>query len=303
MIVRTALTALLLAAAVLASAQTGPNAFRAPIVTTPLGGGLYQLSAGSNAVLAVGKDEAVLVDSLFYNPDKLAEAVRAITKLPVRTLILTHAHRDHTGGAATFAAMGAKVIATPIAAYRIERPSTNMRGEVDPAIDKAGWPTRLIGKDTTLTLASRPVRFIPVEPSHTDGDAMVFLPKDNVLILSDLHHSHEYPVYDAQSGCKCGSYEANLRVYDRALAMSDAKTKIIAGHGGVTNRAELTTYVAMLRDVREQVRSLIKQGRTKQQVIDAKLLAANPAIQPGGPDNRDAFIGTLYTALTTGYGI
>ena len=198
--------------------------------------------------------------------------------------------------------MGATVVSTPLAARRVSQPSTNMRGETDPPIDQAGWPTKQYDKPTTLTVGGVRVRFVPVQASHTDGDAMVFLPQSNVLVLGDLHHSHEYPVYDAQSGCKCGSYEGNLEVYDQALRLTNDHTRIVAGHGGVTNKAEVTAYIAMLRDVRAKVQAMIKSGATKEQVIAAKLLDGSPAVQPGGPDNRDQFIGTLYTALYTGLG-
>jgi glyoxylase-like metal-dependent hydrolase (beta-lactamase superfamily II) len=293
-----------LAASPVASAQTAPagNPFMAPIVTQDMGGGIYQLSAGSNAVLIVGTDSAILVDTLFFNPDKLLEAVRAITLKPVKYVVSTHAHRDHTGGNATFGKLGATIISTPNAARRIAESSTNMRGEISPPIDQAGWPTITYARVTTIRVPGRALRFIPVRPSHMDGDAMVFLPRENVLILGDLHHSHEYPVYDAQAGCRCGSYEGNLEVYRQALAMINDKTKVVAGHGGLTNRAELKAYLAMLEDIRTKVRAQIAAGRTKEEVVAMKLLAGDKSVHPGGPDNADAFIGTLYTALKTGVG-
>jgi glyoxylase-like metal-dependent hydrolase (beta-lactamase superfamily II) len=299
-ILSTALAIALTASTV--SAQTAANAFRGPITTIPLGSGVYQLSAGSNALLVVGGTEAVLIDTLMFNPDKLAEAVRAITPLPVRMVITTHPHRDHTGGNAIFASMGAKIIATPQAARRIAEPSINPRGEVDPPIAKEGWPAETFAKQTTLKVGSVRVQFIPVQRSHTDGDAMVFLPDANILVLSDLHHNHEYPVYDAQSGCRCGSYEGNLKVYEQALRLTNARTRIIAGHGGVTNPDEVRAYVTMLRNIRTTVRGMIDRGMSKEAVIAAKPLANDKSVQPNGPDNRDAFIGTLYTALKTGEG-
>ncbi|WP_313803713.1 MBL fold metallo-hydrolase [Sphingobium sp.] len=295
-----AVTALMLGTAP-AGAQPG-NPFQTRIQTVQISSSLYQLSAGSNAVLAVGAKEAILIDSLFFNPDRLAEAVRKITDKPIRYVVNTHAHRDHTGGNATFAGLGAKIIATPAAAKRIAEPSTNMKGETSPPIDRAGWPTITYAKPTTISIAGESLRFIPVQPSHMDGDAMVFFPRQNVLVLGDLHHSHEYPVYDAQTGCKCGTYDGNLKVYHQALAMIDDRTKVVAGHGGLTDKAELTAYVAMLEDVRIKVRALIAQGKSKQEVIDAKLLANDRSVHPGGPDNADAFIGTLYVALKTGLG-
>ena len=301
-------SSLLLAAPVLAqtvapsSPPTAPSPFKGPITTTKIGGGLYMLSAGSNAVVAVGDKQVILVDTLFNDPDKTVAAVRAITPLPVKYVVNSHSHRDHTAANAAFAGLGAVVISTPKAAERIALSSRNPRGGEEPPIAKAGWPTVTHDKPTTISIPGQSLRFIPVEVSHTDNDAMVFFPKANVLILGDLHHSHEYPVWDAQNGCACGSYEGNLRVYRQALALTNARTRIVAGHGGLTDKAEVQAYVVMLETVRDKVKALIAQGLTKEQVIVAKPLAGDRSVQPGGPDNADTFIGTLYTALTTGKG-
>lgn len=285
-----------------AASPPASNPFTAPIVTTEIGDGLHLLSAGSNAVLIVGKTDAILVDTLFYNPDRLTEAVRKITDKPVKYVISTHAHRDHSGGNETFAKLGATIISTPAAARRIAEPSTNMRGETSPPIAQAGWPTVTYAKPTTIAITGQTLRFLPVRPSHTDGDALIFVRKANVLIMGDLHHSYEYPVYDAQTGCKCGTYEGNLEVYRQAIAMIDDSTKVVPGHGGPTNKAELKAYLAMLIDVRGKVRTLIAQDKTREEVIAAKLLASDTSVHPGGPNNADAFIGTLYTAEKTGLG-
>jgi cyclase len=279
------------------------NPFMGPVKTTPIRDGLTMLSAGSNAVLAVGEDKAILVDTLFFNADKLASAVRAMTPKPVAVVVNTHAHRDHTGGNALFAGHGAQVIATSAAARRIAEPSTNPRGEVQPPIDKAGWPTTTHDAPATIAVPGQSLRFIPVERSHMDGDAQVWFPAAKVLVMGDLHHSHEYPVYDGQSGCKCGSYEGNLRVYRQAIAMIDDSAIVVPGHGGLTNRRELIAYLAMLEKVRTDVEAAIAAGKSRAEVIAAKPLAGDRSIQPGGPDNADAFIGTLYDALKTGVGL
>ncbi|WP_068086462.1 MBL fold metallo-hydrolase [Novosphingobium rosa] len=300
-----AATAFALAAALAAApgwAQTGVNAFKGPITTTAIGGGLYQLSAGSNAVLAVGADGAILIDSLFNDPAKLVASVEAVTPRPVKLLVNTHAHLDHTAGNAIYAGKGARIVSTSLAAGAMQQPFTGGDGTQRPPIDKAGWPTTTYDKVTTLSIPGQSLRFIPVRNAHGEGDAMVFFPKANVLVLGDLHHSHEYPVWDAVTGCKCGSYEGNLQVYRQALKLADARTKIVPGHGGLTNKAEVTAYVAMLERVRGQVKALIARGKSKDEVVAAKLLADDHSPQPGGPDNRDNFIATLYTALQTGVG-
>lgn len=293
----------LLAGLALASPAAAQNPFMAPIKATPITADLVMLSAGSNAVLAVGDKSAILVDTLFFNPDKLAEAVRAVTPKPVAFVVNTHAHRDHTGANALFAGMGAKVVSTSAAARRIGEPSTNPRGETQPPIDKAGWPTITYDKAAKVSVPGESLDFLPVEPSHMDGDALIFFPRQNVLVMGDLHHSHEYPVYDGVSGCKCGSYEGNLRVYRRAIGMIDDATKVVPGHGGLTNRAELIAYVAMLEKVRDAVKREVAAGKSKQEVIAMRLLADDRSVQPGGPDNADAFVATLYEAIKSGVGI
>lgn len=181
-------------------------------------------------------------------------------------------------------------------------PFTGGDGTPRPPIDKAGWPTRTYDKATTLSIPGQSLRLIPVRTSHGEGDAMVFFPQANVLVLGDLHHSHEYPVWDAATGCQCDSYEGNLQLYRQALRLADNDTRIVPGHGGLINKAQVTAYVAMLEKVRDQVRAMIAQGRSRDEVVAARLLADDHSPQPGGPDNRDSFVATLYTALKTGVG-
>lgn len=283
-------------------AQTSVNAFKGPITTTEIGGGLYQLSAGSNAVLAVGTDGAILIDSLFNDPAKLVASVERVTDRPVRYVVNTHAHLDHTAGNAVYAGKGARIVATKLAARAMQMPFTGGDGKPRPPIDKAGWPSVTYDKPATIAIPGQSLRLIPVRNAHGEGDAMVFFAKQNVLVMGDLHHSHEYPVWDAATGCTCGSYDGNLAVYRQALRLANAQTRIVPGHGGLTNKAEMTAYVAMLEKVRDQVKAMIAQGKTKDEVVAARLLADDRSPQPGGPDNRDAFVGTLYTALKTGVG-
>jgi glyoxylase-like metal-dependent hydrolase (beta-lactamase superfamily II) len=154
----------------------------------------------------------------------------------------------------------------------------------------------------TVTIDGQRAELTALPPSHTDGDAFVFFPAANVLIMGDLHHSNEYPVYDADTGCRCGSYEGSLQAYDAMLAAGNDRTIYIPGHGGPTTRAEVTAYVGMLRRIRDQVGTLIADGRTADEVVAMKLLAADRSPTTPGPDNRDQFVRTLYGALKTGQG-
>lgn len=279
----------------------GPGG-RGPAVTTvDLGGGLTLISAGSNSVLAAGRDGAILVDTTFGGPAFVAK-VADVTRVPVRTVINTHSHPDHTGANADFGRQGARIVSTANAATRMAMDFPSPRGGFDPAVPADGRPKDTFTDRTTVTVDGQRAEVVALPPAHTDGDAYVYFPAANVLVMGDLHHSNEYPVYDADSGCRCGSFDGNLRAYDAMLAAGNERTTYIPGHGGPTTKAEVTAYVAMLRRVRDQVTALIAQGRTADDVVAAKLLADDRSPTSPGPDNRDQFVRTLYNALKTGQG-
>jgi cyclase len=292
-----------LVAALCAVPALAQSNFNGPIQSKELGKGVYLLSAGSNAVLVVGDKQAVLVDALVAaQADPLAAKVGEITKLPVVEVINTHYHGDHTGANAVFHKQGAKILATANAAKTMATPTPNARGGMNAALPQDALPTETFTGKKTVKIKGKTLELTQMPVAHTDGDAVVFVKQANVMILGDLHHSNEYPVYDTEFGCQCGSYNGNLAADKAVLKMVNDKTILVPGHGGVTNKAEMTAYVAMLEKVRDQVQAMIDAGKSADDVIAAKLLADNPGVQPGGPDNRDSFIKVLYGALKTGRG-
>lgn len=242
------------------------------------------------------------MDALFGMPEALVTKVGELTTRPVRYVINTHAHPDHTGANAAFAAKGATVVATAATASWMARPFVTPMGTSTPPIAESARPRETFSGSRTISVAGLTAQVTEVPRSHSEGDAFVYFPGANVLVMGDLHHSNEYPVYDVTMGCLCGSFDGNLRAYDMMLAVANATTRIIPGHGGVTNKAEVTAYVAMLRRIRDEVRTLIAAGRTEDEVVALKLLANDKSPTSPGPDNRDQFIRTLYGALKTGKG-
>jgi cyclase len=279
------------------------SVFTGPIESKEIAKGAYLLSAGSNAVLFVGKTDAVLVDGLVAaQAEPLVQKVASITPLPVKLVINTHYHGDHTGGNAAFRRLGAGVIATEDAARTMARFTPNARGTMNAALPEVARPTETYAGTRTVKAAGKTFKMTEMPPSHTDGDAVVYIPELNLLIMGDLHHSNEYPVYDSVAGCQCGSYDGNLEVDRAVLKMGNENTVIVPGHGGVTNKAELRAYISMLEKVRADVNAMIQAGKSADEVVAAKLLANDKAPQPGGPDNRDSFVRVLYDALKTGRG-
>lgn len=299
-----ALSTAVLAAQQPPSTPPAPGRGRGPVEigVVDLGNRVYQLTGGSNAVLAIGTDAAILVDSKFGQPEALVRKVAELTRLPVRYVVNTHSHPDHTGANEAFARMGATVVATARAAEWMSRPFLAPTGNMDPPLPEGGRPKETFARTQTIAIAGQRLVATEVPRSHSDGDAYVYFPDANVLVMGDLHHSNEYPVYDAEMGCRCGSYEANLQAYDAMLRLANDQTKFIPGHGGLTNKAEVTAYVAMLRRVRGEVQALVDQGKTADEVVALKLLASDRSPTSPGPDNRDQFIRVLYNALRTGVG-
>jgi len=300
------LTAVL--AATLAAQGAGPAGGRGaggrgPIVPTTrdLGGGLTMIIAGSNSVLAVGGDGALLIDTHFGGPAVVAK-VAELTRLPIRYVVNTHSHPDHTGANVDFARQGATIVSTENASARMAQDFPSPRGGFDPAVPPEGRPKETFNNRRTIAINGQRVDLTALPPAHTDGDLFAFFPQANVVVMGDLHHSNEYPVYDADSGCRCGSYEGNLRAYDAMLAVGNERTVYVPGHGGPQSKAEVATYVAMLRRVRDQVAARIAEGRTLDEVVAEKLLADDRSPTWPGPDNRDQFVRTLYNALKTGQG-
>lgn len=277
--------------------------FGGPIEVQQIAPGIQMLVAGSNAILVTGRREAVLIDGLVSaQAEPLKTKVQSLTALPVTYVINTHYHGDHTGGNAVFRALGAKVISTDAAAKTMARETPTTRGTMNPPLPEAARATQTFTGTKTLKAANHTFRMTQMPVSHTDGDMVIFIPQANMLIMGDLHHSNEYPVYDTTAGCQCGSYDGNLDVYRRVLKMGNEKTIIVPGHGKVTNKAELRVYVKMLEKIRDEVTAMIQAGKSADEVVAAKLLANDKAPHPGGPDNRDSFVRVLYEALKTGRG-
>jgi glyoxylase-like metal-dependent hydrolase (beta-lactamase superfamily II) len=182
------------------------------------------------------------------------------------------------------------------------RATPNPRGGLNAALPPDGLPTRTFNGKLSFSIPGASFRLVEMPVSHTDGDAVVYLPQSNVLIMGDLHHSHEYPVYDTLIGCQCGSFQGNLEAYRQAMKIANDQTIIVPGHGGVSNKAELAAYVRMLEKVRSDIRALLAAGKSEDEVVAAKLLQNDHSVHPGGPDNRDSFVRQLYLALKTGNG-
>ncbi len=242
------------------------------IQTTALRGGTHLLTgAGGNIVASVGDDGAFIVDDQFAPlTDKIRAALTKLGDKPLRFVINTHWHGDHTGGNESLGKAGAVIVAHDNVRKRMSVEQF-LLGEKVPASPAAALPVVTFASDVTLHLNGDSVHTWHVAKAHTDGDALVKFERANVLHMGDIYFNGLYPFIDASSG---GGIDGFLAAIERGLALSDEDTIVGPGHGAVSNRAELAAYGIMLKDYRDRIAALKADGKTLAQVIEAKPTAA-----------------------------
>ena len=268
---RRSLAALPVAAAVwLGPAGAQVNFDTVQVRTVPAGPGVYMLAGvGGNIGVSIGADAAFLVDDQFAPlSQKILAAVRALTDRPVRFVVNTHWHGDHTGGNENLANAGVVVVAHENVRIRMssEQFITALNSRSPPAPPRA-LPVVTFGNGVTFHLNGDEIHVVHVGPAHTDGDAIIHFGRANVLHLGDLFFNGRYPLVDLSSG---GSFEGLVEAVTAALRYANDSTRIIPGHGPLAGRADLVRYRDMLATIRDRVAALIREGKSREEVIAAR---------------------------------
>jgi glyoxylase-like metal-dependent hydrolase (beta-lactamase superfamily II) len=267
------------------------------IKSTHVGGSIHMLEGrGGNLGLSVGEDGVFLVDDQ-YAPltDRILAAIRALSDAPVRFVINTHWHSDHTGGNEQLGAGGSVVVAHDNVR---ERMSTDQfmaafKREV-PASPEAALPLVTFNDRITFHFNGEAIRVYHVAAAHTDGDSIIHFPESNVIHMGDNFFSQTYPFIDRSSG---GSVQGMIGAVTLGLGLCDSKTMVIPGHGQLSNCAELEDYGEMLSDVSDAVQALIDQGKSLQEVIDARPTADFDEKRGEGWIKPDKFTEFIYNSL------
>jgi glyoxylase-like metal-dependent hydrolase (beta-lactamase superfamily II) len=274
------------------------------IKVTKVAGNIYLLQGGEggNMAASVGEDGIVLVDDEFAPlATKIATALKSIgiTDKPVRFIINTHYHFDHTGGNLPFANQGSTIIAHDNVRARLASGGTAGNGgalhfDAAPA-DKAALPVITFDHDVSVHLNGEDVRALHYPSGHTDGDAIIFFPKANVVHMGDDYVRYGFPFVDVQAG---GSVEGMIKACEGAIEKLPADVKVIPGHGELSSVAEVREYVKMLKDTSAVVEKAIHVGKTLERMKKEKLLAAWSQKYSNDFVDTDTFIETLYNSLT-----
>ena len=257
----------------------------------------HQDAAGGRIGVLAGPDGIFMVDAQYSQiTDKVVAAIRKISAEPIRFLVNTHVHVDHTGGDANFVKMGAVLFAREELREEMARV---------PGGDPARLPaiTYGMGDPVKFRMNGEVVDLIPVRAAHTGGDTMIRFENADVIMIGDFYRNYGYPFIDTNNG---GTLKGALDALELTMKVAGPNTRLVPGHGTVINRTDIVPYRDMILGVEARVRQMIGEGKSLQEVLAAKVTAPYDAKVPGGllpagaGTSADRFVSMVYSQLKGG---
>ncbi|MET0271405.1 MAG: MBL fold metallo-hydrolase, partial [Phenylobacterium sp.] len=274
-----------------APAAAPPNFAAVQIKATKLGSNTWMLEGqGGNITVIAGDDDVIMVDTQFAPlHDKIKAEVVRISSKPIRYVVNTHIHGDHTGGNQAFWLDGAVIIGHRNLLKSLSEGTTNaLTGAKTPPAPQAARP-RFAGtyeKSMELTVRGRRIQLVHMPAAHTRGDTAVWVPNVDVLATGDIvSWGNRYPNIDVGDG---GDIDGMIAAVDAFLRRADARTKIVPGHGPLMGRADLVAYRQLLADARDAVAALKAAGKSEEEAVAAKPLAPDVQVRAGATDQMSA---------------
>jgi len=270
------------------------------IKTTDLGHNTYMLEgAGGNITVAVGSDGIIMVDSQFAPlSDKIKAAIKAIAPLPIKYLVNTHFHGDHTGGNDNFAKDGAIVVAHDNIRVRLAAGTVaGITGQKAPPRPETALPRETYtGGSFALEVGGRKAQLTYVANAHTDGDTWVYFADANVLATGDtMNNLKRYQNIDFANG---GDVRGMIRATETYLELANDDTKVVVGHGPLAAKKDIAEFHEMLIISRDRIERLFKAGKTEQEVLALNPLAdLNEKWAPGNPALATAHTRNVYNSF------
>jgi glyoxylase-like metal-dependent hydrolase (beta-lactamase superfamily II) len=266
----------------------------------------HEDAAGGRIGVLAGPDGILMVDAQYGElADKVLTAIRRVSSAPIRFLVNTHIHRDHTGGNAKFAKLGATIFAREELREGMGRART-VNGNPAPAADPAAIPvvTYGLGEPVRIHLNGEIADLIPVRAAHTGGDTMIRFENANAIMIGDYYRNFGYPFIDIANG---GSLKGMLEALDVTMKVARPDTRLIPGHGTIVKRTELAPYRDMIFAIQGKVQQLVAQGKTLQDVLAARVTSPYDSTVPGGllpaaggGTSADRFVTEVYQELKGG---
>ena len=269
------------------------------VTTLDAGHGFYVLQgSGGNVTIAPTADGVLMIDAQ-YAPlhDKLRAAIDKVSGgKPIRYLINTHFHGDHTDGNDNFAKDGVVIVSQENLRKRLAGGAVNAQGAAVPARNPAALASITYADTMTLRLGDKTAELIHMPPAHTDGDTYVYFRPENVLVSGDIFSTSRFPNIDVRNG---GSIDGMIAADDRLLNLVNDDTQIVPGHGPLAKKPDLIAFREMLVTARERVSQLIAQGKSEDETVAAKPLADIEEKRAKNPltVSRDQFTRLVYRSL------
>lgn len=288
-------TTLLLSGLLLATPAVAQQRMDGDLSSTPVRGSVHVLvmPAAGNVGVSVGKDGAFIIDDQFAPmAPKISAAVAKLTDKPVRYILNTHWHGDHSGGNATFGRQGIVIVAHDNVRTRMSAEHFNafFKSTVPPSPPEA-LPVITFSDRMTFHFNDDTIRVIHIPNAHTDGDAVFHFEKADVLHAGDVFVLYGYPFIDLSSG---GSVAGMVAGLDRILGLIGPETLVIPGHGPVAKRDRVQAFREMLATSSARILKLKGEGKSLEQAIAAKPLADFDLEWGKSFVKSDQFVTTLY---------
>lgn len=278
--------------AISAVAQNAQDFSKVEIKTTKLSDKFYTFEGQGGTIGAlVGPDGIFMVDTQFAPlTDKIVAAVKKVSNGPIKFIVNTHVHGDHTGGNENFAKLGAVLFSRDQLRARLARPAGNAAPAPAAALPMVTYDNRV-----TLHMNGEDVQLIPIRSAHTDGDTLVRFPGLDILMTGDYYRSLGYPNIDRNNG---GSLNGMLEGLGTTIGFAGPNTKIIPGHGATVDRNAVIAHRDMILAVRDRVAQMVKQGKTAPEIIAAKPTSDYDSKIEGAAATSERFINQLYAELS-----
>lgn len=295
---RISISAVIAGLAMVASAPLQAQQDSVEYVPTALSSTVTMIKGrGGNIAVSAGEDGVFIIDDqLEPLTDQLVAAIRSISEEPIRFVINTHYHGDHVGGNEKIGKAGAVIIAHDNIRERMSVDQFNhFFNNTTPAWPKGALPVVTFNDQVTLHFNGEAVTAYHVPHGHTDGDSIVYFSESNVLHMGDVFFNGRYPYIDLDGG---GTIQGLISAVEKGVGLSDGETRVIAGHGPVSDRAGLQEYHDFLVTVRDRVQALVDQGMSLDQAIAAKPTAEWDDILGEVWITGDQLVTFVYNSLT-----
>jgi glyoxylase-like metal-dependent hydrolase (beta-lactamase superfamily II) len=276
----------------------GQDFSKVEIKTIKVADSIYMLvGRGGNIGISAGEDGVFMIDDQFAPlTDKIKNAVLSISDKPIRFLLNTHWHPDHTGGNENLGKGGSVIVAHENVRKRLSTEQfMAFFKRTTPPKPKGGLPVITFTKDLTFHLNGDEIFVFHVNHAHTDGDSIIFFRKTNVVHMGDTFFSGFYPFIDVSSG---GSINGIIDAANRVLPMIDDKTKVIPGHGQLSNKETLMAYRDMLTTIRDRIGRHVKAGDSLEKVLASSPTREFDATWGKGFIKPDVFAKIVYGTLS-----